>query len=158
LVRQILIAPTLAKMNERLKAQGVSGKEKGCSSVEHIGSEIERMLDGQRPSFKLSSLALSSKPSFNREVLRATYKIPLGRVSTYQKIAARAGSPSAARAVGSAMANNPFPLVIPCHRAIKSDLTLGQYGGGLKMKQHLLEIENVEFSNTGRVSEDSLCY
>ena len=56
------------------------------------------------------------------------------------------GTPNGARAVGNALANNPFPLVIPCHRVIKSDGGLGGFGGGLQMKKYLLENEGINFS------------
>lgn len=80
---------------------------------------------------------------FQQKVLRATSAIPRGKVSTYQCIAKQIGKPKAARAVGRALANNPFPLIIPCHRVIRSDGSLGGYQGGLKMKRALLKKEGV---------------
>lgn len=78
-------------------------------------------------------------------------KIPSGKVSTYSRIASKLGNSSAARAVGNALARNPFPLVIPCHRAIRSDGSLGGYAGGIDMKKKLLELEGIEFDYRGRV-------
>ena len=78
---------------------------------------------------------------FQQKVLRAVSAIPRGKVSTYQRIAKQIGQPKAARAVARALANNPFPLIIPCHRVICSDGALGGYQGGLKMKRALLEKE-----------------
>jgi methylated-DNA-[protein]-cysteine S-methyltransferase len=72
-------------------------------------------------------------------------------VSTYQRIAKYLGNAKGARAVGSALAGNPFPIIIPCHRAIRSDGTLGGYQGGLEMKRRLLEMEGVMFDALGRV-------
>jgi methylated-DNA-[protein]-cysteine S-methyltransferase len=62
--------------------------------------------------------------------------------------------PRAARAVGTALARNPFPVIIPCHRAIRGDGTLGGFGGGLKMKRALLEMEGVRFDRYGKVMDD----
>jgi len=72
-------------------------------------------------------------------------------VSTYGRIARKLGLPRAARAVGNALARNPFPLIIPCHRAVRFDGSLGGYAGGVRMKKMLLELEGVEFDRHGRV-------
>jgi methylated-DNA-[protein]-cysteine S-methyltransferase len=90
--------------------------------------------------------------------LRAEHGIPRGSVSTYQRIAKLLGNRNATRAVGGALANNPFPIIIPCHRAIRSDGTLGGYQGGLKMKRALLEMEGVFFNALGRVLTDKFFY
>jgi methylated-DNA-[protein]-cysteine S-methyltransferase len=66
---------------------------------------------------------------FEWKVLKATLEIPLGQTRTYQWVAKRVGSPKAVRAVGQALRKNPFPLILPCHRVVKSDGTLGGYGG-----------------------------
>jgi methylated-DNA-[protein]-cysteine S-methyltransferase len=68
------------------------------------------------------------------------------------------GKPSAARAVGRALATNPFPIIIPCHRAVRSDGSLGGYQGGLAMKRALLEMEGVEFDARGRVATPGFYY
>lgn len=80
--------------------------------------------------------------SFQWKVLRATLNIPFGETRSYQWVAQKIGRPKAVRAVGQALKANPFPLIIPCHRVIKSDGTLGGYAGrqGTK-KQRLLNIE-----------------
>ncbi len=87
---------------------------------------------------------------FQRRVLLAEHSIPRGSVSTYGRIARRIGRPGSARAVGRALSLNPFPIVIPCHRALRSDLSLGGYQGGLAMKRRLLEMEGVVFDKAGR--------
>jgi len=81
--------------------------------------------------------------AFQQRVLRAVSAIPYGQVRTYQFIAKQIGNPKAARAVARALATNPFLLVIPCHRVIRSDGKLGGYRGGLKMKRRLLKSEGV---------------
>jgi len=79
------------------------------------------------------------------------YKIPRGWVSTYGRIAGKLGNAGAARAVGTALSRNPFPLIVPCHRAVRSDGSLGGYAGGIAMKKRLLELEGIESDGYGRV-------
>lgn len=81
--------------------------------------------------------------AFQRKVLLATAAIPCGSTSTYAAIAARIGSPRASRAVGSALAHNPLPWLIPCHRVLRSNGELGGYRFGLDLKRALLEQEGV---------------
>lgn len=78
---------------------------------------------------------------FNQGVLRATAAIPYGEVASYGDVAAAAGSPRAARAAGNALAGNPIPIVVPCHRVIHADGGLGGYTGGLDHKRFLLRLE-----------------
>ncbi|MFP3998290.1 MAG: methylated-DNA--[protein]-cysteine S-methyltransferase [Desulfobacterales bacterium] len=78
-----------------------------------------------------------------QKVLKVVSKIPFGCVRSYGDIAAEAGNPGAARFVGNTMAANPFPLIIPCHRVIKSNGSIGGFGGGTDMKSRLLEHEGV---------------
>ncbi len=115
--------------------------------------KIINIYKGQKIEFDLNILDLSSKKSkehqgpvpndFDLKVLQLVSKIPRGEVKTYKEVAESMES-RAWRAVGSAMARNPFPLVIPCHRVVRSDLNLGNYGGGMEMKRELLEKEGVK--------------
>ena len=93
-----------------------------------------------------------------QRVLRAEHRIPRGWVSTYSRIAAYVGVPGSARAVGNALAQNPFPILIPCHRAIRADGSLGGYQGGTAMKRVLLEREGQTFSPTGEVLLQQVYY
>ncbi|MFX1447402.1 MAG: methylated-DNA--[protein]-cysteine S-methyltransferase, partial [Promethearchaeota archaeon] len=81
-----------------------------------------------------------------------------GWVSTYKRIADKIGIPKGARVVGNALAKNPFPIIIPCHRAIKSNGELGGFQGGLEMKQVLLEMEKIKFSTRGKVITNKIFY
>ncbi|MGI8556707.1 MAG: methylated-DNA--[protein]-cysteine S-methyltransferase [Solirubrobacteraceae bacterium] len=81
---------------------------------------------------------------FRREVLHATARIPYGETSSYRQVAADAGRPAAVRAAGTALAQNPLPIVVPCHRVLRSDGKLGGYGGGLAAKVQLLELEQTK--------------
>ena len=88
---------------------------------------------------------------FRGAALRACAGIPWGQVATYGDLARAAGSPGAARAVGSAMAANPVPVIIPCHRVVRADGELGEYGmGGPAMKERMLRAEGVVITN-GRI-------
>ena len=86
---------------------------------------------------------LSSRSPFHQEVLRATARIPRGEVRTYAQLAAAVGRPRAARAVGTAMARNPVPLLVPCHRVVPSSGGVGNYGYGSELKAKLLATEGV---------------
>ena len=81
---------------------------------------------------------------FQQSVWEATRDIPRGQTCSYAELAARVGRPGAARAVGQAMAHNPWPIVVPCHRVVASDGRLGGYGGGLDMKERLLRLERAQ--------------
>lgn len=79
--------------------------------------------------------------SFAKKVYRVVLSIPLGKVRTYKWVAQKVGRPKASRAVGQALKRNPYPLIIPCHRVIKSDGSLGGYAWGRKIKRALLKLE-----------------
>lgn len=86
-------------------------------------------------------VAAAGSTPFTRLVYQAVAAIPAGRVATYGDIARSLGRPGAARAVGRAMATNPFPVVIPCHRVVGSDGSLTGFGGGVDMKAAMLQME-----------------
>jgi methylated-DNA-[protein]-cysteine S-methyltransferase len=116
-----------------------------------LTDQIGRFLEGEAVHFDLGIVALQRCSEFQTRVLLAERQIPRGLVSTYGRIARHLGVPAGARAVGGALARNPFPILIPCHRAIRADGRLGGFQGGLAMKRALLELEGVEFSAAGRV-------
>ena len=104
--------------------------------------ELDEYFAGDRREFDLDlDWRLSS--GFRRRVLRATARIPFGGTSTYSKVAGAAGSPKAHRAAGTALGANPLPIVVPCHRVLRTGGALGGYGGGLETKELLLELEGV---------------
>jgi methylated-DNA-[protein]-cysteine S-methyltransferase len=118
---------------------------------DEICLQIRDFLSGKAVDFALEDLDFGIVKGFTRRVLRKGGGIPRGRVMTYGGLAASLGVPGGARAVGNIMAGNPFPLMIPCHRVIRSDGSLGGFGGGLLMKRALLEMEGVSFDGKGRV-------
>ncbi len=100
--------------------------------------EILKYLDGKLKKFSVT-LDLRTSP-FQGQVLRRVARIPYGRTMTYGEVARALGKPTCSRAVGTANARNNLPLVIPCHRVVAVD-GLGGYGGGLRLKRKLLELE-----------------
>ena len=78
---------------------------------------------------------------FARKVYRAVLSIPIGEVRSYKWLAEKIGYPGAYQAVGQVLKNNPYPLIIPCHRVIKSDGKLGGYAWGVKVKKRILDLE-----------------
>lgn len=126
--------------------------------IADLAERVGRFLEGQAVDFDLGIVALERCSEFQARVLQAEYRIPRGCVSTYGRIAGHLGMPRAARAVGGALARNPFPIIIPCHRAIRSDGRLGGFQGGLEMKRALLELEGIEVSPSGRVLMEQFYY
>jgi methylated-DNA-[protein]-cysteine S-methyltransferase len=102
--------------------------------------ELEEYFAGSRHSFELA-LDWTLVGPFGRRVLGATAEIPYGGVLSYAEVAAEAGSPRGSRAAGNALGSNPIPIVVPCHRVLRTGGALGGYGGGLDRKRWLLELE-----------------
>jgi len=129
-----------------------------CSEIVMIADEIEAFLNGVDIQFSLKVARMDLCSGFQQNVLHVEHGIPRGSVSTYQRIGRHIGKLNGARAVGNALANNPFPIIIPCHRAIRSNRSLGGYQGGLLMKRTLLEMEGIDFDDTGRVLTENFFY
>ena len=111
------------------------------------GAEIGRQLDeyfaGTRQSFDVS-LDWRFANGFTRVALQAVVEIPYGETASYGEIAMHAGKPRAARAVGTACRTTPFSLIVPVHRVVRSDGSIGEYGGHPEVKQFLLTLERGE--------------
>jgi methylated-DNA-[protein]-cysteine S-methyltransferase len=129
-----------------------------CPAIDALAERIEAFLAGEPVAFSLDLAAIGTRPPFQQAVLRAEHAIPRGRVSTYGLIAASLGRPKAGRAVGQALAANPFPLIVPCHRAVRADGGLGGFQGGPAMKRALLEREGIVFDPAGRVAAPPFHY
>lgn len=110
------------------------------SALNGLADRLRRYARGEAVAFP-DALDYDGAPPFWRAVWEAARTIPHGRTCSYGELAARAGRPGAARAVGQVMAHNPLPIVVPCHRVVASDGGLGGYGGGLDMKRRLLQLE-----------------
>ena len=109
-------------------------------SLDLLKRELEEYFAGRRHEFGIP-LDWSLTGPFGRRVLEMTAAIPYGGHLSYAEVAAEAGSPRGARAAGNALGSNPIPIVIPCHRVLRSGGVLGGYGGGPDRKRWLLELE-----------------
>ena len=110
-----------------------------------VREQLAEYFAGRRTHFDLP-VDLQGVGDFGARVLRATAEIPFGRVSSYGAIARAVGTPGASRAVGGALGRNPIPIVIPCHRVLRGDGSLGGYGGGPWIKDRLLTLEGVRYA------------
>jgi methylated-DNA-[protein]-cysteine S-methyltransferase len=141
ILRIILPAENAEEVLEEL-ARNVSGRILGVSTptITTTRRELDEYFDGRRRAFDVP-LDWTLTKAFRREVLHATTLIPYGETSSYRKVATAAGRPKAVRAAGSAVANNPLPILVPCHRVLRIDGTIGQYLGGIAAKTQLLTLE-----------------
>ncbi len=107
---------------------------------------VMEYLNNSIPDLSPIKLSLEGYTDFQRSVLEAARKIPRGHTVSYKDLAEMSGHPNAIRAVATVMRNNPFPLIIPCHRVIRSDGTIGGFAGQhtgkmVKLKRQLLDLE-----------------
>jgi methylated-DNA-[protein]-cysteine S-methyltransferase len=113
--------------------------EKATFFAERVINLLKDIYDGKEVSFGFS-LSMDHLSAYAKRVIETVFLVPLGYVTSYGLVAkAAGGSP---RAVGRVMASNPFPLLVPCHRVVRSDFTLGGYGGGLDLKLEILRRES----------------
>jgi methylated-DNA-[protein]-cysteine S-methyltransferase len=110
--------------------------------LDGVRRELDEYFEGHREEFE-TPIDWSYLAGFTREVLRATARIGFGEVSTYAGVAEAAGSPRAVRAAGNALGANPMPVVVPCHRVLRTGGSLGGYTGGLERKEFLLRLEGM---------------
>ncbi|MEZ4417844.1 MAG: methylated-DNA--[protein]-cysteine S-methyltransferase [Gemmatimonadota bacterium] len=111
-----------------------------ADALEPVQEEIERYFDGDLERFSVA-VDLSDLRPFQKDVLEEAERIPFGAVIPYAELARRIARPRAARAVGNALGANPVAIVVPCHRIVASDGTLGGYTGGVEYKRRLLRVE-----------------
>jgi methylated-DNA-[protein]-cysteine S-methyltransferase len=122
---------------DRQRASGLKKNE--TPLIQKAAAQVKEYFAGKRKQFKLP-LAMRGT-EFQMAVWQALQKIPYGETRSYKEIAANIGRPKAVRAVGMANNRNPISIIVPCHRVIGHDGKLVGYGGGLPLKQHLLELE-----------------
>jgi methylated-DNA-[protein]-cysteine S-methyltransferase len=108
--------------------------------LDGVRRELDEYFEGRREQFE-TPIDWTYLAGFTREVLRATAAIGFGEVSTYAGVAEAAGSPRAVRAAGNALGANPMPVIVPCHRVLRTGGKLGGYTGGLERKEFLLRLE-----------------
>ena len=126
----------LAQLAERVSPRVLHAPRR----LDGAARELDQYFAGRRRQFDLA-LDLRLSRGFRRLVLDRLQHIAYGATASYADVAVAAGNPKAVRAVGTACATNPLPLVIPCHRVVRSDGTLGNYGGGVDAKRMLLALE-----------------
>jgi methylated-DNA-[protein]-cysteine S-methyltransferase len=127
----------LASLAERISPRVLEAPGR----LDAVRRQLDEYFEGRRTDFQLP-LDWQLASGFRARVLHAIAAIPFGRTGTYRSIATAAGSPAAVRAAGTACATNPIPLLVPCHRVVRSDGTMGRYGGGVEAKRLLLEHEH----------------
>lgn len=103
--------------------------------------QLNNYLNGQNFNFSLNDLNMDKLTDFEKSVLIEEFNSEYGSTNTYSEIAKKIGNPKSSRAVGNALGKNPYPIVIPCHRTIKKNNTIGNYSGGVKIKRKLLQLE-----------------
>ena len=157
-VYRILLPNHQAPLEDVVQASYAGISNLSCPTIAELGERMQSFLEGEAVDFEIDMMALGRCSEFQRRVLQLESRIPRGWVSTYGRIARWLGAPGGARAVGGALASNPFPIVIPCHRAIRSYGDLGGFQGGVEMKRALLEGEGVEFTQGGKVLMKKVCY
>ena len=108
--------------------------------LDEVRRQLDLYFEGKLKEFDLP-LDWQLSRDFRQRALRAIYRIPYGKTRSYTEIARSAGNERAVRAAGTACGSNPIPIVVPCHRVLRSGGALGGYGGGLPMKEALLEME-----------------
>lgn len=112
--------------------------------LDSVARQLDEYFRGRRRRFDLT-VDWRLVRGFRLDVLRHLSLVDYGATVSYADLADAAGSPRAVRAVGTACGHNPLPVVVPCHRVIRSDGTIGNYGGGVETKRALLSLEGVEF-------------
>jgi len=131
--------------------------EKDDAMAATIGREIEALMRGDAGAVGARQLDLRLVESaFQRRALQRLRSIPAGALTSYQALAAAAGSPSAQRAIGNTVASNPIAIYVPCHRVIKSDGAIGNYGGGVERKLALLRAEGFRPSADRRIPSEAV--
>ena len=152
-VVHILLPRSKKDIESRIKSLHPDSTEADSPKLQSLIKDLVQYLKGEHMTFSMDLLDTSVCYPFQLEVLKTERTIPRGKTAAYGWVARKIGT-KGVRAVGSALARNPFPLVVPCHRAVRSDRTLGGFQGGLEMKRTLLEMEGVKFDSKGRVQTD----
>jgi len=131
---------------ELARRRGVFGASSpGCELERRLEADLRRYFAGERVRFRFALGDKGATP-FQRAVWRALRRIPYGEVRSYGWVAKAVGRPRAARAVGRACGANPWPIVVPCHRVIAADGSLGGYSAGLRWKRLLLGLEGASLA------------
>lgn len=139
-MREDLIAQGRPALRLELLSEGGRGSAAQADLLRHALSELDQYLGGARKRLR-APVDLTAVTPFRQRVLQCASRIPLGATCTYGELARKVDSPSAARAVGGAMGNNPVPIFVPCHRVVAGGGKMGGFSGGLSLKRTLLALE-----------------
>ncbi|MBA2505566.1 MAG: methylated-DNA--[protein]-cysteine S-methyltransferase [Thermoleophilaceae bacterium] len=140
-------ANVVAELAERVSPRVLESPAR----LDPVRRALENYFAGRLQSFDLPIDWALVRGPFTRRVLQATNRVPFGELTSYREVASAAGSPAAVRAAGNALGSNPIPIVVPCHRVVRTGGALGGYGGGIDLKVHLLGIEGHGGALTGGV-------
>ena len=140
------------RMNGQAARNMLEPDVRAASILADAQGQLIDYLEGKRRDFSVP-VDMTQGTAFQRRVWRAILRIPYGRVRSYQWVAEKVGGKQYARAVGMALGANPVPIVVPCHRIIAHDGSLGGFGCGLPMKRRLLKLERIL---PGRMRADGL--
>lgn len=120
--------------------------------IKSIEQKIKNYFNGGKVEFNLNRIDLNDYTNFEEKVFKALFKVKYSKTISYKGLAGKAGSPKACRAVGNIMANNNFPLLLPCHRVIRSNGNVGQFGYGRDYKLRMLKLENIHYNKNAQKS------
>jgi methylated-DNA-[protein]-cysteine S-methyltransferase len=141
-IKEIIISNPQFSAEQRVAVKYPFSNFSTCKSVVQLSDKIKKYCEGKNEKFNLDMLDFDGIPKFRKDVYFTLFNTKRGETLSYGELAMISGYPRAARAVGTAMKNNPFPFVIPCHRVIKSDGSLGGFFGAEDMKRKLIDMEN----------------
>jgi methylated-DNA-[protein]-cysteine S-methyltransferase len=108
--------------------------------LDDVRRQLDEYFEGRRQAFDLG-IDWTLARGFTRRVLQSTAKVPFGALATYREVASGAGNAAAVRAAGNALGANPMPIVVPCHRIVRTGGAMGGYTGGVERKEYLLSLE-----------------
>jgi methylated-DNA-[protein]-cysteine S-methyltransferase len=131
------VAAELARLAERVSPRILEAPGR----LDDVRRQLDEYFAGRRHEFELPLDWSLTRQGFGRRVLENTARIPYGEARSYREVATKAGSPKAVRAAGNALGANPIPIVVPCHRVVRTGGAVGGYGGGPERKRALLELE-----------------
>lgn len=151
ILEQVLL-PELSTRKQnygKIRFNGVITETHPNDFIYQTMSDIKDIILGKNVKFDINKLDFSDLTEFQKKVLKKQNEIPYGKVTSYKKLAELIEKPRSARPVANVLSNNYYPLVIPCHRTVRSDWTIGGYAGGFdsQYKQFLLENEGIEMRN-----------
>lgn len=140
-IKEIVISNPELSAEQRVAVKYPEMFPESCAEVAELAKKIQDYCKGKPVEFSQDMLDLTEVPEFRKKVYLTLFRTKRGETLSYGELAQRSGYPRAARAVGTAMKNNPFPFIIPCHRVIRSDGSLGGFFGAEEMKELLIEKE-----------------